>query len=60
MKKKLVNREPIGKSKLNSSIKAKIDKANKDNGFTKQGKTVTEIIADFANFVNDVKSGIYN
>lgn len=60
MKKKLVNREPVGKSKLNSFIKSKIDKANRDNGFTKTGKTTTEIIADFGKFVQDVKKGVFN
>lgn len=60
MKKKLVNREPIGNSKLNCFIKSKIDKANQDNGFTRQGKTHTEIIQDFGKFVKEVKMGIYS
>lgn len=60
MKKKLVNREPIGNSNLNCFIKAKIDKANRDNGFTKQGKTHSEIIQDFGKFVKEVKIGVFN
>lgn len=60
MKKKLVNREPIGNSKLNSFIRNKIKKANSDNGIMGNGKTTTQILQEFADFVKEVKSGIYN
>lgn len=60
MKNKLVNREPIGNSKLNSFIRDIVKKANKDNGITNSGKTYTEIIQDFDKFVKEVKMGVYN